>query len=102
SARAEVDYRRAGRADTLDQGARVGLDEAYIVGRTQRAYPTIENLDGTRTRANLQTGEIAEHIDELAHEAPPHRFVGEHQFFGFEERAGGAAFNHVTGERKRS
>src|SRR6478609_7023975 len=102
SAGAEVDHGSTRGANALDQRARIGLDIAHIVARSQRAHPAIENLDGTRAGADLQAGEITEHIDELAHEPPPHRFIGEHQFLGLEKGAGGTTFDHVAGERKGS
>src|SRR5262249_29969328 len=76
----------ASSANTLDQRPRIGLRIADIVIRTQRADPTIKDLDSARAGSDLQASEIAEHIYEFSHQPPPHRLVGIHEFFCFEER----------------
>jgi hypothetical protein len=48
SARAEVNHRHAGGADALDEGARIGLHEAHVIVRPQRAHPTVEDLYAAR------------------------------------------------------
>ena len=98
---AEVDHRHTAGADALNQRARIGLHIAHIIIGAERAHPAIENLNGFGAATRLQAGEIAQHVNQLAHQPPPHGFVGVHQLFRFEERLRRPSFDHVTGKRKR-
>ncbi len=56
--RTEVNNGNAGGANAFDQSARIGLNEADVIFGAERAHPAIEDLNGARAGADLQTGKV--------------------------------------------